>query len=787
MHRSRSPHRHSPSTSRLVHIAAVLLVAATLARPVAAQQEGVRPVLTTADYAHAESFLGRTTNALMYRGGVRPTWMADGRFWYRVTTRAGSEFVLVDPAAGTREPAFDHERLAVALSTATGQTYEAANLPFTGIEYAYDGGTVFVAAADRAWACDTSSYRCSLDRRPADAAASRVEIPSPDGSQIAFTRDHNLWVRDVATGEERRTTRDGVEDYGYATDNAGWKKSDRPILKWSPDSRKIYTYQQDQRGVGEMYLADTRVGHPKLEAWKYPLPGDSIITMVERVIVDIDHGAVVRLDMQADQHRSTTCDDIACGRTWDDVQWNPDASDVAFTSTSRDHKDTWLRLADADTGTIRTLLHERVETFFEAGNGGVNWRYLPRSSEFIWYSQRDNWGHLYLYDLASGDLKHQITTGTGNVGNILRVDEEHRVLFFTGVGFEADRDPYFQHLYRINFDGTGMTLLTPENANHSVSLAPSGEWFVDSYSTPDTPPIAVLRDAQGAMVAALEEADIAALLATGWQPPVPFSVKGRDGETDLYGLMFKPTHLDPTKKYPIINSIYPGPQAGSVGSRSFSTARGDAQAIAELGFIVIKLDGMGTPWRSKTFHEAYYGDMGDNTLPDQILGMRQLADRHPWIDIDRAGIWGHSGGGYATAGALFHYPEFFKVGVSQAGNHDNRVYEDDWGEKWQGLLTRDPDRGTNYDSQANQNFATQLQGKLLLAHGTMDTNVPFYSTLLVVNALIDANKDFDLILFPNRGHGFSSEPYMMRRRWDYFVEHLLGAEPPDDYELYQER
>ena len=248
--------------------------------------------------------------------------------------------------------------------------------------------------------------------------------------------------------------------------------------------------------------------------------------------------------------------------------------------------------------------------------------------------------------------------------------------------------------------------------------------------------------------------------------------------------MFKPTTLDPSKKYPIVNHIYPGPQTGSVGGRTFSPARGDAQALAELGFVVVEIDGMGTPWRSKKFHEAYYGNMGDNTIPDQVTGMQQLAQRFAWIDIDRAGIYGHSGGGYATATAMFRYPDFFKVGISEAGNHDNRVYEDDWAEKWQGLLKANADGTTNYDNQANQLVAKNLKGKLLLAHGTMDTNVPPYNTLLVVDELIKANKDFELLMLPNRGHGFGNEPYMVRRRWDYFVRHLLGAEPPKEYQLH---
>jgi dipeptidyl-peptidase 4 len=335
----------------------------------------------------------------------------------------------------------------------------------------------------------------------------------------------------------------------------------------------------------------------------------------------------------------------------------------------------------------------------------------------------------------------------------------------------------------VGFDGKGLALLTPEDGNHSVTLSPSGRNFVDSYSKPDVPAVAVLRNAEGKLLATLEKADISKLLATGWKPPRPITVKARDGQTDLYGLMYTPTAMEAGKKYPIVNHIYPGPQTGSVGGRSFSAARGDAQALAELGFVVVEIDGTCTPWRSKKFHDACFGNMGDNTIPDQVAGMKELATRYPFIDIDRAGIYGHSGGGYATATAMFQAPDFFKVGISEAGNHDNRVYEDDWAEKWQGLLVKNPDGTTNYDSQANQNFAKNLKGHLLLAHGTMDNNVPPYNTLLVVNELIKANKDFDLLLLPNRGHGFGSEPYMVRRRCDYFVRYLLGAEPPQGYEL----
>jgi dipeptidyl aminopeptidase/acylaminoacyl peptidase len=400
----------------------------------------------------------------------------------------------------------------------------------------------------------------------------------------------------------------------------------------------------------------------------------------------------------------------------------------------------------------------------------------------IWFSQRDDWGHLYLYDLATGKLKHRITQGSWNVLQVLRIDRKDRLIYFLGCGRE-EGDPYFQYFYRAGMDGKGdIKLLTPESANHRISLSPTGENFVDSYSTPVKPPVTLVRNSTGQKLVDLEKADISRLIEIGWQPPVPFSVKARDGKTELYGLMHKPTHFDPGKKYPIINSIYPGPQTGSVGSRSFTPSRGDQQALAELGFIVVTLDAMGTPMRSKSFHAAYYGNMGDNGLPDHITGMQQLAERFPWIDIDRVGIYGGSGGGFASTDAILRYPDFFKVAVSTSGNHDNRSYEDDWGEKWQGLLVTNPDGTTSYDNQANQLLAKNLKGKLLLAHGTMDSNVPFNNTLLVVNELIAANKDFDLILFPNRGHGLG-EPYMVRRRWDYFVKHLLGAEHPKEYQI----
>ncbi len=736
--RTQALRRHTAAGGRL---AVFFCLSALSARAAEAQAR-----LTAADYARAERFLTDSVMPYVSGLGVQPVWLSGNRVAYRNPVRGAAGLILVDPARGSRV------------------------------------------------ACSPDTDRCggALDPReisrlapPGQRGASGpAESISPDGGKAAFIRNFNLWVRDVATGRETQLTTDGVKDFGYATDNAGWVKSDRPVLVWSPDSRKIATFQQDDRLVGEMYLVNTSIGHPMLQAWKYPLPGDSVISMIQRVVIDVDAPRVIRFRMPPDPHRSTLCDHVVCrgAGPWADVEWYPDGSHVAFVSTSRDHKHEVFRVADAATGNVRDVFREDVATQFESGNGLVNWHVLPASNEVVWFSERDDWGQLYLYDLNTGQLKSKITSGEGNVAQVRRIDERNRVTYFVGNAREKGRDPYFRHFYRINMNGTGLTLLTPEDADHDISLSPSGEYFVDTYSRPDQPPVMLLRDLNGKTILTLERADITRLRARGWKPPTPITVKARDGKTDLYGLMYLPTNLDRGRKYPIVNHIYPGPQTGSVGSRSFSPARGDAQALAELGFVVVEIDGMGTPWRSKSFHDAYFGRMGDNTLPDQVAGMRELARRYSFIDIDRAGIYGHSGGGFAAADAMFRYPDFFKVGIAEAGNHDQRNYEDDWGERYQGLLVKTAD-GDNYAPEANQLQAKNLKGKLLLAHGTVDDNVPPYNTLLVVNALIAANKDFDLLLLPNRAHGFGNEPYMVRRRWDYFVKNLLGAEPPKEYEI----
>ena len=728
----------------------LLLTTACLAMGLAAGAQSNR-VVTTEDYTRAESMLSYNTEPLIDRATVQPNWLSGSLFWYRVLTPAGSEFVLVDAGKKSKTSFPDRAALAKGIAAATAKPFEASQL--------------------------------GEGRRGRGGRGGGSEVPSPDGKRIAFLRDWNLWVKDASTGQETQLTTDGVKDFGYATDNAGWKTGDGPILRWSADGKKIATFKDDQRHVSEMYLVTTNVGKPTLHAWKYPLPGDSVIPMIQRVIIDVDAKKIVVLNVPPDAHRATLSDDIASSGTFDDVDWTEDDAQLAFVSTSRDHKHEKFRIADAATGAVREVFQEDVATQFESGRGTIDWRYLAKSNEIIWYSERDNWGHLYLYDATTGKLKNQITQGEWLVSRLVKVDEKKREIYFMAAGREPGC-PYFNHFYKVGFDGKKLQLLTPEEGNHAVTLSTSGEFFVDSYSKPDMPPAAVLRSADGKLVTELEKADVSRLVAAGWKPPVLFSVKAHDGKTDCWGLLFTPSHVDPSKKYPIIDYIYPGPQGGSVGNWGFSASRGDNQALAELGFIVVALEGTSNPYRSKSFHDMSYGHMSENTLPDQVTGIQQLAKTYPYIDLDKVGIWGHSGGGFATASAMFRFPDFFKVGISESGNHDNRNYEDDWGERYDGLLVKNADGTDNYTAEANQTYAKNLKGKLMLAHGLMDNNVPPYNTLLVVEALEKANKDYDLVVFPNSPHGYGPNgPYMMRRRWDYFVKNLMGAEPPHEYQM----
>ncbi|TAN22074.1 MAG: S9 family peptidase [Acidobacteria bacterium] len=767
--------------------------------------------VTAAQYAEAERYLGYNVDPLVLNAMEGAHWLKDGRFWYSASDAQGPNYVLVNPARATREPAFDRVAMARALSAISGRKVTVKTLRVTGLTFSPDGQSVTLSYRGKRYQCTRSGASCEPSNQPAPpnpfarfgAGGGTPGQPplsvSPNGTLAVYIKNWNLWLRNMQTHQDTQLTFDGVENFGYATDNAGWTNSDRAIVLWSPDSTRIATYQQDQRGVGKLYLVPVVAGHPKLVTQVYPLPGDKVVTTIQRVVIDVaGPGApkVVRLQMPPDQHRSTTKDDLAWSQH-EDVQWNPEGTKLLFVSTSRGHKHEWVRLADAATGAVQTIFEDTVKTQYQGGQGGGTFRYLPKRGGFIWYSQKDappapgmaggteaGLGQLYFYGL-DGKAQHQITSpSNGNVDSVVYVDHKAGYVYYIATAVPGV-NPYYQQLWRAPIAGGEPQRLTPENENHRISFAPGGKYFIDTYSTPDAPPISVLRTDTGKLLMRLTKADISRLVATGWKPPIMVAVKGRDHKTDIYGVMIPPFHPEPGRKFPIINYIYPGPQIGSVANWNFAAARGDDEALAQLGFVVVSLDGMGTPWRGEKFHDAYYGDMKDNTLPDQVIGMKELAQKFPYIDISKAGMWGHSGGGFATADAMFRYPNFFKVGVAESGNHDPLEYEDDWAERYQGLVTpTGVDHETTYTGQDNESAAKNLRGHLMLTVGTSDNNVPLNNTLLVVQALIKANKDFKLILYPNAHHGYATySPYQMRQRWDFFVRYLAGEEPPHEFKM----
>ena len=774
---------------------------------------------TKQDYERAERMMSYNLSPLVHHtiGGV--TYLPDGRVFYRDPGAGTIAYMIAEPAKGTTAPAFDNAKLAASLSAAGKKKVEAGKLGVTEYKAEANGGFA-VTTRTGEFHCNAAATKCTPEPEPpapqqipekttgqnstsqpptAKPVGRRNHVPenaSPDKKTVAFIRDNNLWVRTVATGQERALTTDGIEDFGYATDNAGWQHSNAAVLTWSADGKKIATFQLDQRKTGMMYLVPTTNRHPELEAWKYPLVGDKDVTMISPVVIDVATAKVTRLKTAPLEHRSMECDDVSCDGDgkWNDVDFSPDGSKLAYVATSRDHKDEWVRVADTETGDVREVYHEHVDSYY-GWQAKTDWKVLWGSGEFLWVSERSNWAQMYLYDLATGKLKNQVTHGDGPVSQLPYVDEKAKVIYFTATGKEKDVNPYFEQLYRVDFNGKNQTLLTPEAAEHEITAAPDGSSFVDVYSTPTEPKTAVVRDNTGKVLLTLGKQDISQLLAAGWKPSTPIAVKARDGKTLLYGYMVKPTNFDPAKKYPLVDYVYPGPQDGSCGgpeARSFAPAHQDNQAMAELGFVLVCIDGMGNPHRSKSFHDAHASrpeDMGDDTIPDQVAGIKDLATQYPWIDVNRVGIWGHSGGGNATVSAMFHFGDFFKVGWAESGNHDNRDYEDDWDERWAGLEVIGPDGKSNYEAHANQNYAKNLKGKLMLVHGTMDDNVPPSNTLLVVDALIKANKDFDMIMIPNAHHGYgAATPYITKRRWDYFVKNLAGGVPPTDYvpESYDE-
>lgn len=737
-------------------------------------------------YERAEKLVPQSRGKLVVGGKVRPQWIDKGtRFWYRLDEPDGHRFFVVDPAKKARKPAFDHERVAKALEAATGSPVDPTALPFKAI--ALSVGTVEFDTVDGHWRCSLDTYDCTKidDHVP----SSPLEVRSPDEKHAIVRSGYELAIRNLTTREESPLTTDGAEDapYGTPSDCLSFGTLLRrfglpglpPIVAWSPDSRRLITHRTNQRDVPLAHLIESTPadgGRPVLHTYRYPLPGDETMPRAELVVFDIEAGTSV--PVQADPLLMPTLSPVMWKRVW----WAPDSSVVYYLEQPRDLKTLRLNRLDPVTGMVRTLVEEtgapRVEPAQGMGQTPIV-RVLSNQRDVLWYSQRDGWGHLYLYDAESGKLGNQVTSGEWAVQEILHVDETKRVVYFIAAGLVTE-DPYRRQVCRVGLDGSGFARLGDDDLDHVVKVPENAAYYVDSASTTNTPPVTTVRSWDGKVIVELERADISRLVAAGWAPPERFKAKAADGETDIYGLLYLPHDFDPAKRYPVIDSPYPGPQMNRVQPSFDQGPISDVEAVAALGFVVFVVDGRGTPGRSRAFHDASYGQLSTaGFLEDHIAALRQLAETRPWMDLDRVGIFGFSGGGYATVRALCAFPEFYKVGVAGCGNHDQRFYQLAWGETYDGPFDEEL-----YARSSNPDIAHQLQGKLLIFHGEMDDNVHPHLTMRVVDRLIAANKDFDLLIVPGAEHIFVGfESYITRRRWDFFVRHLTEMEPPAGYRI----
>ncbi|HEX6069223.1 MAG TPA: DPP IV N-terminal domain-containing protein [Longimicrobiaceae bacterium] len=730
---------------------------------------------TLEDYRRAERFLGRNASELVYHADVNANWIGEeDRFWYRSEGPDRTRFLLVDAARGTRAPAFDHARMAEGLGRSLGDTLDPDDLPFQSIEFNEAGDSVEVGVRGDRWQCSLGDYGCAA--LPGEAG---VRGRSPDGRWQAFVRAHDLWVRSLETGEEIRLTDDGAPGWDYATplpnplrliEERTETLEQPPSVFWSPDSTRLLTYRIDSRDAGRLtvvqHAPDYRM-RPASYEYVYPLPQDSVLPTAQPVLFSIDGWRRIPVE-------TTPIEMQYYGGTG--FRWSEDGSHALAVVANRGYTRQEVREIDPETGAVRVVLEEVGDPIVDTSRGSIL-RELE-GGRILWGSERDGYNHLYLLDAATGEVVRQLTRGPWVVDGVERIDEEAGRVYFTARGREPGRDPYLLHAYSVGLDGSGQTLLTPEPADHDVSFSPGGDYFVDTYSRVDQAPVSVLRrSADGAVVLPLERADIGRLLATGWKQPEPFRAMARDGRTEIHGLLWFPSTFDPSRKYPVVEQIYTGPH-GFFTPKSFGAWRNSAQGIAELGFIVIMVDGLGTAGRGREFQRLSFRNLGDSGFEDHIGAMRQLAAERPYMDLTRVGIYGHSAGGYSAARGVLAHPEFYDVAVASAGNHDHQLDKAWWNTQWMGHPI-----GEHYTEQSNLALAPRLQGKLFLAHGDIDENVPVSATIRMADALIEANKDFDLLIMPNQPHGFGGHPYFVRRRWDYFVRHLLDVEPPVGYEI----
>lgn len=745
--------------------ASLLAVSGAGAAPVksTARGKGPRPYRPNrAEIAQAFAQQGEydvLTRHPVYQATLMPHWFGDNTaFWYRTDFAQGKHrFVRVDAVQGVRAAAFDHTKLAAGLSAAAGKTYTADRLPLTAFDYAPEGKAITFQAAGKFWTCDLTTYICTSAAKPADTPTAEKPAPkedrpegaSPDGTRMAFVKDHNLWLRDAQTGQETALTQGGTEQHPY----------EQP--SWSPNSRTLAAFQIDPAAILPVYMVESslKAGGTRgvLHQHEYAQPGDPL-PLYELWTFDTAAGTGVKA--QADKQYGGA----------PDLNWRDDGRTLLFENRDRGHQFFQVVEITVATGQARVIVDDRTKPFINTSN--VYTHYTPNAAGVIYATEMDGWRHLYYYDAVETKPPILLTPGDWVVRGVDRVDDDARHLWFQGSGRNPGEDPYLIHHYRVSYDGTGFVALTEGNGTHSVQYSPDNAYLIDSYSRADLPPVHTLRKAaDGSLVCALETADISALTAAGWKAPEVFSAKGRDGVTGIWGIVFRPANFDPAQKYPVIENIYAGPQDSFV--RKTFSVRDSMQSLADLGFIVVQCDGMGTRNRSKAFHNVCWHNLKDGGFPDRILWHRALAAKYPYCDTSRVGIYGTSAGGQNSTGALLFHPEFYKVAVSSCGCHDNRIDKQWWNEQWMGYPV-----GPWYAESSNIDNAANLRGKLLLMMGDLDTNVPPESTLRLTGALQKAGKDYDLLVNIGQDHG-DGGAYGERRRRDYFVRHLLGVEPPD--------
>jgi dipeptidyl-peptidase 4 len=742
----------------------------------------VERTYTAEQYRRAEQMLRHRRAALITGVMGPPSWLDESEsFCYTTSSSAGVEYVLVDPVAGTRKPAFDHVRLAAALADATGRPVERASLRLSAIEF--ESNAVAFEFGGRRWRCSFDDYACIPVAELSFAAPG--ESRSPDGRWTVFVREHNLWVRD-GSGAESALTEDGTADNAYATETTFWQHRSimrkagavaSPVVMWSPDGTKLVTHRIDERDVELLHLVESSPasgGRPVTHTYRYPMAGETGQPTLHMVVVDLESRTVTPSD--AEPFHASFRSPLAWDRAWSSA----DGRTLYYLDPGRFYLCLRLVALELSTGRSRVIIEETGKTRVEP----TQMIFTPplvhtlANGEVLWYSQRDGWGHLYRYS-GSGVLINQVTEGAWAVRDLVQVDEDAGAVYFTASGL-VDADPYVRQLCRVDLDGSGFARLTDDVDDHTVLASPSGEYLVDVASLADRPPVAVVRDLSGRVVVELERADVSALERAGWTPPERFRVKAADGTTDIYGLLWRPHGFDPDRRYPIIDRIYPGPHSQHAPPGFDNTGTGDFEAYAALGFAVVSVDGRGTPGRSKEFHDVSYGHIDDfGSLDDHVAAIVELGRRYSWLDTDRVGITGNSAGGSASVRAVLAYPDFYRVAVGVSGCHDPRLQLPWWGEVYQGPW--DPDL---YRRAVNAEFVENLRGKLLLIHGELDDNALHYQTLSLVDALIEANKDFELLLVPGVGHTmFHREAYVTRRKWDFFVRNLMNASPPAGYQL----